>query len=199
MRFVQFRVLGPVEVHAGDGRVLTLARRQERCLLAILALNAGRPVSVDRLCDLLWEDGLPARPQQAIRSYVSRIRAMLAGAGGDGTAAELVAHGGGYLLKVAPDAVDAHRFRRLVAQAAQTADPLERDGLLHDALALWRGPPLDRAARRGGSHRGRHCPRPAPGAAARTRPPGRRRAGPGTAGAVPHAGPVPQRPHRRSP
>ena len=39
---MRFRVLGRVEVHTGDGRVLTLPRRQERCLLGILLLEAGR-------------------------------------------------------------------------------------------------------------------------------------------------------------
>src|SRR5204862_315290 len=96
-------VLGPVEAHTGDGRVLVLPRRQERCLLAILLLNPGHPVSVDRLCDLLWEDQLPQRPQQAIRTYVSRIRTMLAGMVDGGTPAEQLG------LDPRPELQDLHR------------------------------------------------------------------------------------------
>jgi hypothetical protein len=40
---VRFRVLGPVEIEAGDGRILTLSRRHERCLLAVLLPAAGAP------------------------------------------------------------------------------------------------------------------------------------------------------------
>jgi DNA-binding SARP family transcriptional activator/tetratricopeptide (TPR) repeat protein len=143
---VRFGVLGPVEIYKADGQVLALPRRQERCVLAILLLEAGRSVSVDRLCDLLWNDNPPLRPQQVIRSYISRIRAVLARAATDDVAVELTAHNGGYLLKVDPDTVDLHRFRRLHNQAGATTDPHVRDRLLRDALALWRGPALAKAA-----------------------------------------------------
>jgi DNA-binding SARP family transcriptional activator/Tfp pilus assembly protein PilF len=142
---VLFRLLGPVEVETGDGRLLTLPRRQERCLLAILLLEAGRTVSMDRLCDLLWEDNPPDQARQAVRTYVARIRALLAQAGGEDATA-LVAAGGGYVLRVEPDTVDAHRFRRLLDEAAKTADLAERDRLLREALGLWRGPALQSAA-----------------------------------------------------
>jgi DNA-binding SARP family transcriptional activator len=54
---VEFRVLGPVEIEADDGGLCRLARRQERCVLAILPLEPGQVVPVDRLCEPLWEDG----------------------------------------------------------------------------------------------------------------------------------------------
>jgi len=109
VQFVLFRVLGPVEVHTRDDRVLTLPRRQERCLLAILLLEAGRTVQIDRLCALLWEDRPPERAHQAMRSHASRIRAMLTTAGADEHGVALLSSRGGYLLEVTPDAVDAHR------------------------------------------------------------------------------------------
>jgi tetratricopeptide (TPR) repeat protein len=47
----------------------------------------------------------------------------------------------GYLLDVDTEQVDLGRFERLVARA-RTVEPLERAGLLRDALALWHGQPL---------------------------------------------------------
>ena len=143
---VRLRVLGPVEIESDDGQVHTLARRQERCLLAMLALNAGRTVTVDRLCDLLWDDNPPPRARRGVHAHVARIRATLARAGADAAGAELVTSRDGYLLRVDPDAVDAHRFRSLVERAGGTADARQRDRLLRDALALWRGPALHQAA-----------------------------------------------------
>jgi DNA-binding SARP family transcriptional activator len=143
---VQFRVLGPVEVEASDGRVLRLARRQERTVLAILLLAAGRMLPMDRLCELLWEEDPPRQARQTIRTYVARIRALLADAGAQEHGVELVADQGGYRLTVAPDTVDALLFRTLVERAGQVADLSERDRMLREALGLWRGPALHQAA-----------------------------------------------------
>src|SRR5690349_23796601 len=109
---VQFRVLGSVDVVADDGSVLTLSRRQERAVLAILLLEAGRTVPVDRIREILWETNELDRGRQAIRTFVTRIRALLARAGSV-DAAVVLSEKGGYCLKVDPDAVDALRFRAL--------------------------------------------------------------------------------------
>jgi len=143
---MRFQVLGPVEVHAGDGRVLSLVRRQERCLLGILLLEAGRVVPVERLCDLLWRDGPPERARQFLRSMASRIRALLADAGAAEPAATLVSDRVGYRLVVPADMIDAHRFRHLLKIAAAAPEPSERDEVLREALALWAGPALHNAA-----------------------------------------------------
>jgi hypothetical protein len=48
---MRFRVLGSVDIVSDDGQVYTLNRRQERGVLAILLLEAGRVVPVDQLCE----------------------------------------------------------------------------------------------------------------------------------------------------
>jgi DNA-binding SARP family transcriptional activator len=80
---VRFRVLGSVEVETGEGRILTLPRRHERCLLGILLLQSGRTVSIDRLFGLLWNDDPPAGARRAVHTYVARIRALLNQAGAE--------------------------------------------------------------------------------------------------------------------
>jgi DNA-binding SARP family transcriptional activator len=144
---VQFRVLGPVEIHADDGRVLSLGRRHERLLLGILLLESGRTVSADRICDLLWSHGdAPSGARRSVQTYVARIRAVLNDGGARGAGVALSSRPGGYTMTVPRDAVDAHRFRNLLDEAQATADPREREGLLNTALALWRGPALDERA-----------------------------------------------------
>ncbi|OLB80596.1 MAG: hypothetical protein AUI14_06170 [Actinobacteria bacterium 13_2_20CM_2_71_6] len=143
---MRFRLLGPVEVESDDGRVHALARRQERAVLAILLLETGRIVPVDRLCLLLWDDDPPRQARRAVHAHVARIRAVLARAGAGTAGAELVSHRDGYLIQADPATIDVHRFRRLLGQAGGTTDLTERDRLLRDALALWRGPALHNAA-----------------------------------------------------
>jgi DNA-binding SARP family transcriptional activator/tetratricopeptide (TPR) repeat protein len=147
VRIVQFRVLGPVEVHIDDGRVLTLPRRHERCLLGVLLLEAGRIVTVSRLCGLLWEDP-PPRAAHSLRTYAARIRALLAQARTtDDDPVALISDHSGYRLDVRADRVDAHQFRQLLAQADALDDPARRDQLFRRALSLWRGQPLHCAVR----------------------------------------------------
>src|SRR5947209_2766977 len=126
MRFV---VLGPVEVHTNDGRVLILPRRQERCLLAILLLEVGRAVQTTRLAELLWDGDPPDLATRALASMASRIRALLTRAGATEDDVELLSYRGGYLLKASPELVDAHQFRQRLDTAASTDDLSERERL----------------------------------------------------------------------
>ena len=128
---MELRVLGPVEARVDDQPV-GIGAGKPRALLAMLALHAGSPVSAERLIDGLWGDDPPATAHKLVQGYVSQLRKALA-ASGDG--AEIVTRGRGYELRLPGGEVDARRFEQLVAA-----------GLPRDALALWRGPPLDDVA-----------------------------------------------------
>jgi DNA-binding SARP family transcriptional activator/tetratricopeptide (TPR) repeat protein len=141
---VRFRLLGPVEVEVA-GETLWLPRRRERCLLGVLLLEPNRVIPRDRLAELLWDGDPPERARRTIQSHISRLRALLATAGAQHDT-ELATVGDGYRMSVDPQTVDAHRFRALVEQAAETTDPDKRIDQLRAALDLWRGPPLDNAA-----------------------------------------------------
>lgn len=130
---MDIRLLGPLEVRDGD-RVVTLPRRQQRALLAALALRAGEVVSTDRLVADLWGERAPASATGSIQNTVSALRKAL---GRD----VVLTQAPGYRLALEPESVDAHRFERLLA-AARVADEAARVPLLSEALALWRGPAL---------------------------------------------------------
>jgi DNA-binding SARP family transcriptional activator/Tfp pilus assembly protein PilF len=142
---VQFRLLGPVEIHR-DGHRLALARRQERCLLAILLLQPNQVVPADRLCALLWDDDPPGPARAVLRSHAARIRALLTRGATAGCRVALDWEHGGYVIRVDPETIDAHRFRQLIAEAGATMDLAVRDRLLAEARSLWRGPALQDAA-----------------------------------------------------
>ncbi|MDG4820724.1 BTAD domain-containing putative transcriptional regulator [Asanoa sp. WMMD1127] len=133
---MEFRLLGPVEVSADDGRV-GVGRRQERCVLAILLLEAGQSVPVGRLVELVWAGEPPRGARGVLQTYISRLRSLL------GDAGRIELRNGAYRLDVDPASVDAHRFTALVAEARECDDPHRRGELLRAALGLWRGPALD--------------------------------------------------------
>jgi DNA-binding SARP family transcriptional activator len=131
---VDIRLLGPVQVWRERTQV-DVGPRQQRFVLAVLAMEINRVVTVDRLVDLCWPGCPPSTARHAIRVNVSRLRAVLA-------TNELARERGGYLLRADPMLVDAHRFRALTEQARRTARDADRVCLFRRALSLWRGPAL---------------------------------------------------------
>ncbi|MGH8882744.1 MAG: AfsR/SARP family transcriptional regulator, partial [Stackebrandtia sp.] len=144
---MDIRLLGPVRV-LDRGRTLLRARRRERLLLGLLALESGRSIPVNRLIELLWSGEPPKRPRETLQVYVSRLRTQLAGVDGR-PGLRITHHGDGYLLHAEPETVDVHRFLAKYAAAADIADPVARSDELLAALKMWEGPLLADAADEG--------------------------------------------------
>ncbi|MGW7282560.1 AfsR/SARP family transcriptional regulator [Streptomyces sp. NPDC054844] len=135
-----FGVLGEFVVRRDDGSSVAVRGPRARSLLVLLALEAGRPVTVDSLIEGLYGDKPPGDALNALQSQVSRLRRDLRGAASH----ELVeSHPLGYRLAVDPDSVDAHRFERLAAEGRRqlaAGDHAAATATLRRALDLWQGP-----------------------------------------------------------
>jgi predicted ATPase/DNA-binding SARP family transcriptional activator len=134
----EVRLLGPVQI-ARAGREIVLGGPRQRAVLALLVLEAGRVVPAGRLAEEVWRGSPPPGAAKTMRSYVSRLRTLLA------PDVELVGRGGGYVLSVDPGVVDAVRFERLAASgraALRRGDPAAAAGCFREALGLWHGPAL---------------------------------------------------------
>ena len=138
---MEFRILGPTEV-LDERRRVPLPGGRGRALLALLVLHAGEPVSADRLIDELWGETPPPTARTVVHGLVSRLRSVLEpGRGKARPGALLQTLGSGYRLGIDPDAVDAHRFKRLIDEARGAPTEVRAANLLA-ALALWRGAAL---------------------------------------------------------
>jgi DNA-binding SARP family transcriptional activator len=137
---MQVCVLGSIEIRSDTGTVLVPNGSKQRLLLAALVLHAPRVVSSDRLIDILWGVRLPADPAAALRTQVSRLRALLAEAGID----RRLRRGevSGYGLDLAADEVDSGAFEALQRAARNAAAPAQGLALAEQALALWRDEPF---------------------------------------------------------
>ena len=134
---LRFRILGPLEVMERDAPLLFGGAKQ-RAVLAILLLHRGEAISSERLVNELWGERPPATAAKTLQGYVFHLRRAL----GDGL---LHTRRAGYELELAPGQLDADEFERLAAEgraALSDGDPAAAARCLHDALALWRGPPL---------------------------------------------------------
>ncbi|WP_125633359.1 BTAD domain-containing putative transcriptional regulator [Nonomuraea sp. WAC 01424] len=121
---MEFRIMGPLHVLDG-GRDRTPTTPKHRDLLATFLLNAGRPLTVERLRRLLWPREGGDRSDSLVRGYVGQLRQLL---GKD----VIMTVSGSYVLTIGDDQLDVDRFRLLVDR-----------GSYEEALVLGRGPALE--------------------------------------------------------
>lgn len=138
---MDYAILGSLEVVA-DERALELGPPKQRTVFAVLLLHANQPVATERLVELVWGDAAPRTAAHSVQVYVSDLRQRFAAAGAPQA---IATRGSGYVLTADDDAIDTHRFERLVVTGSRLARAGDADGGAHAleaALRLWRGPPL---------------------------------------------------------
>ncbi|MEW2520909.1 AfsR/SARP family transcriptional regulator [Actinacidiphila alni] len=147
---MEIHLLGAIGLSA-NGTVLPLGSDRERCLLASLALDVGRPVARDVLAARLWDDEPPERARANLHTYISRLRRVIresAAVTGQRPEAAISLRAHSYTLDAEPEIVDWHRYLRLADEARAAAesaagapDEPDRDRAAHKeaaALALFK-------------------------------------------------------------
>lgn len=132
---VAIKLLGEVTAQAGR-RQVDLGPARQRCVLAALAVDAARVVTLEQLAGRVWTPELAGRRRASLYSYLTRLRRALAGDGG----ADIVRRSGGYVL--VGGHTDLAQFRELCSRARGETDDRRAEGLLTEALSLWRGEAL---------------------------------------------------------
>ncbi len=137
---MRFRLLGPLEIRAGeDWR--GIGAPKWRSVLAALLIHGGHIVPVDVLINEVWGETPPAKAGNLISIYVLRLRRLL----GDTDSTLLVTRAPGYLLRLAPGDIDVQVFETLVREGGRAyaaGDPERAAAQVAEALALWHGSPL---------------------------------------------------------
>ncbi|MDX2523305.1 AfsR/SARP family transcriptional regulator [Streptomyces europaeiscabiei] len=140
---MRFDVLGPLRVRRGEEE-LDLGFPQQRALLALLVVRAGRPVPSGEIVDVLWPERAPASARNVVRRYAGSLRRLLEpGLPPRAPGGRLLRHAGGYVLEAGEDEVDLLRFRALTKRgkrAAATGRSEVASRHFVDALSEWRGP-----------------------------------------------------------
>jgi DNA-binding SARP family transcriptional activator/tetratricopeptide (TPR) repeat protein len=139
---MEFRLFGEVQLRAG-GQVLDVGTPRQQAVLAVLLVDAGRPVPIESLIDRIWGDDPPAEARNVLYSHLSRVRRLLDRAAGKNSPARISRRSTGYVLEIDPDAVDLHRFTRLIERGKdERRTDAGRVEALAEALRIWRGNPL---------------------------------------------------------
>ncbi|GAB6898945.1 AfsR/SARP family transcriptional regulator [Kineosporia succinea] len=143
-RGLWFSVLGPVRAWSG-AQELDLGTPQCRLTLGVLLLRDGGSVLVDELVEALWTQTPPRSAVPGVRTFISRLRRILAEAGHPDV---IEARQGTYRLLTGEDTVDARYLRRqlqLAAAEQQAGDLTAAASSLRLGLAQWQGTPLGEA------------------------------------------------------
>jgi len=138
-------LLGPLSADL-NGVPVTPSAPKQRQVLALLAFNVGRVVTVPTLIEELWGDRPPRSYATTLQTYIFQLRNALAGARPDDPAARLLLSTWhtGYLLGSGCQ-TDVEEFRRLThgaRVAVEAGDHRVSSDQLGRALELWRGPAL---------------------------------------------------------
>jgi DNA-binding SARP family transcriptional activator/tetratricopeptide (TPR) repeat protein len=137
---VRFRLLGPLEIRAGEGW-RGIGAPKWRSVLAPLLINAGQIVPADALISAVWGEAPPAKAANLVSIYVLRLRRLMDEADSE----LLVTRAPGYQLRVSSPDTDALLFEAMVRdgrRAFADGDPKAAARGLTEALGLWYGRPL---------------------------------------------------------
>ena len=137
----EVRVLGVLEVLV-EGVPVGLRATKVGAVLAMLALQPGQVISSERLGEGLWGEAPPPSAANTLQGYISHLRKAVG-------RASIVTRPPGYVLALPAEAIDAHRFERLVVEGREELNAGragDAASLLERALALWRGSALEEFA-----------------------------------------------------
>jgi DNA-binding SARP family transcriptional activator len=139
---VRVAILGRVRAWIGE-REVELGPARQRALFAVLATKGGRLVGRDELIEAIWGTSPPATAAGSIYTYISGLRRSLEPDRSRRATTDLITSGpSGYSLRLGAGDLDADRFQRLRAEAAEllaTGDAAGAVARLDEALALWHG------------------------------------------------------------
>jgi len=138
-----FGVLGPVQV-TRPGVEVDLGARQQRLILALLLANAGQPIGIGSIVEVLWGERPPQSAVNVVHRYVGALRRLFEpGLPARSPGRWLLGDAAGYRMQVDPLNLDLLRFRMLAEQARSDASEdrwPQAMASFASALSLWRGP-----------------------------------------------------------
>jgi DNA-binding SARP family transcriptional activator len=130
----KLRLLTGGDLQVGDDTDLAAAR--PRALFVLLALNAGKALSRDRLCDFLWPYTDQSTARQRLRMALLNMKRGLSG----DLCARLRTSAESIALDIDPSEIDALRFMALADQA--TPDTQAEAVALYGGDLLGQMPPI---------------------------------------------------------
>jgi hypothetical protein len=134
---LRFGLLGPVRAFRG-AEAVDLGPVRQQAVLAVLLLNAGKPVPAQQIVAALWNGDPPENGIDVVQRCIGGLRRAL-------EPSLLAFTEAGYVLRVDPESVDTGMFRAALAQAHtdyRTGDINAATDQVRGALDLFSDEPL---------------------------------------------------------
>ncbi|MFF5084005.1 BTAD domain-containing putative transcriptional regulator [Actinoplanes sp. NPDC000266] len=124
---IRFTVLGPVRAFSGD-RELNLGPRQQRQVLGLLLIRAGRDIPVHQFVEMLWGHAAPASAVNSLHRFIGALRRILEpDLPARSPGRWLLRRDAAYRLVAPQGAIDLMEFRRLADEAREAESMGFRD------------------------------------------------------------------------
>ncbi|MEU4164327.1 BTAD domain-containing putative transcriptional regulator [Actinoplanes sp. NPDC026670] len=137
---LRFEMLGPIRAFRGSEPV-DLGPPKQQAVLALLLLQAPRPVPLDRIVATLWNGDPPPNGVDVVQRFIGALRRSL-----DPERTSLITlTDGGYVIRAGENAVDTGMFRAALARAQaehQTGAIGAATDEIRTALGMWQDEPF---------------------------------------------------------
>lgn len=137
---LRFEMLGPIRAFRGTEPV-DLGPPKQQAVLALLLLQAPRPVPLDRIVATLWNGDPPPNGVDVVQRFIGALRRAL-----DPERTSLITlTDGGYVIRAGENAVDTGMFRAALARAQaehQTGAIGAATDEIRTALGMWQDEPF---------------------------------------------------------
>jgi DNA-binding winged helix-turn-helix (wHTH) protein len=137
---LRFEMLGPIRAFRGTEPV-DLGPPKQQAVLALLLLQAPRPVPLDRIVATLWNGDPPPNGVDVVQRFIGALRRAL-----DPERTSLITlTDGGYVIRAGDNAVDTGMFRAALARAQaehQTGAIGAATDEIRTALGMWQDEPF---------------------------------------------------------
>jgi DNA-binding SARP family transcriptional activator/tetratricopeptide (TPR) repeat protein len=138
---MEFRILGPLDAYDG-GKQVKLGGPRQQIALAMMLLEPGKVIPLNRLIDAMWDGDPPATARAQVQICISNLRRTMAAVGGP----DLIdTHSHGYLIRLDDSTLDLREFEGAAAAGRRSlaaGDPAGAAAQFRGALSMWRGPAL---------------------------------------------------------
>lgn len=140
-------MLGEFSLRLGDCCITDSSNRAKKIwlLLAYMIFNRTRPISLEEMADLLWEEEGSSNPSNALKTMLHRVRSTLDPLGEDAGHRFILRRDASYAWNPdIPLQLDTEEFERLCRAGAEAGSGEGRIRLWKEALSLYRGDFLSR-------------------------------------------------------
>ena len=144
---IRIQMMGEFVIYINERQADHMVNKSRKglALIEYLIVGHGQPVSNQRLLSAFWGDERVTNPENALKTLISRVRAMLNQISPD-LGGCIVADRGAYHWECLPEmTIDLYELEDVFSRLQDTCDAERKRALYRRMMQLYRGPLLQKS------------------------------------------------------